>query len=193
MVDASSAELLREMNEKRKKARLLPGAIVLSVIVLLLLLADGMPAWLVVLSGALAVGFCWLASMRDELRKTTVILYDLELDVETAYARLHDVFGVLRSCSRTWHIEARGEVRDRKYHAGAGGVVKRKQVTLTSGAQPFVKANIEVPLVRIVQREEHNARLFSTPLMWALDGESDRPVSTQNGQALEVVLVRPDN
>jgi hypothetical protein len=47
MVDASSAELLREMNEKRKKARLLPGAIVLSVIVLLLLLAAGMPAWLV--------------------------------------------------------------------------------------------------------------------------------------------------
>jgi hypothetical protein len=149
MVDASSAELLREMNEKRKKARLLPGAIVLSVIVLLLLLAAGMPAWLVVLSGALAVGFCWLASMRDELRKTTVILYDLELDVEAAYARLHDVFGVLRSCSRTWHIEARGEVRDRKYHAGAGGVVKRKQVTLTSGAPPFVKANIEVPLVPV--------------------------------------------
>lgn len=87
--------------------------------------------------------------MRDELRKTTVILYDLEPDVEAAYARLHDAFGVLRLCSRTWHIEARGEVQDRKYHAGAGGVVKRKQVTLTSGAPPFVKANIEVPLVPV--------------------------------------------
>lgn len=149
MVDASSAELLREMNEKRKKARLFPWAIVLSVIVLLLLLAGGAPAWLVVLSGALAVGLGWIASVRDELRKTTVVLYDLEPEVEAAYARLHDAFGALRACARTWHIEARGEVRDRKYHAGAGGVVKRKQVHLTSSAPPFVKANVEVPLVPV--------------------------------------------
>jgi hypothetical protein len=43
MVDASSAELLREMNEKRKKVRLLPGAIALTVIGKVLLLAGGMP------------------------------------------------------------------------------------------------------------------------------------------------------
>lgn len=149
MVDASSADLLREMNEKRKKARFLPGAIILSVIVALLLVAGGVPAWLIALFGAIAVGFCWLASMKDELRKTTVILYDLEPEIEAAYSRLHDAFGVLRSCSRTWHIEARGEVRDRKYHAGASGVVKRKQVALTTGAPLFVKANIEVPLVPV--------------------------------------------
>jgi hypothetical protein len=149
MVDASSAELLREMNEKRKKIRLLPGAITLSIIVTLLLLAGRMPIWLVVLFGTLAVGLCWLASMKDELRKTTVILYDLEPEVETAYERLHEAFGALRSCSRSWHIEARGEVRDRTYHAGASGVVKRKQVALTTGAPPFVKTNVEVPLVPV--------------------------------------------
>lgn len=149
MVDASSTELLREMNEKMKKARLLPGAIVLSIIVAVLLVARGAPAWSIVLFGALAVGVCWLASMKDELRKTTVILYDLEPGVATAYARLHDAFDVLRSCSRTWHIEARGEVRDRKYHAGASGVVKRKPVALTTGAPPFVKTNIEALLVPV--------------------------------------------
>lgn len=149
MVDASSAELLREMNEKRRKVRLLPGAIALSVIGILPLLASGIPIWLVVLFVALAVGICWLASMKDELRKTTVVMYDLEPEVETAYARLHDAFGVLRSCSRIWHIEAQGEVRDRKYHAGASGVVKRKQVSLTTGAPPFVKTNVEVPLIPV--------------------------------------------
>ncbi|GIV55354.1 MAG: membrane protein [Candidatus Kapaibacterium sp.] len=149
MVDASSAELLREMNEKRKKVRLLPGAIALSIIGTLLLFAAGMPTWLIVLLGTLAIGFCWLASMKDELRKTTVILYDLEPEVESAYERLHDAFGSLRSCSRIWHIEARGEVRDRKYHAGASGVVKRKQISLTTGGPPFVKTNVEVPLVPV--------------------------------------------
>ena len=149
MVDASSADLLREMNEKRKKVRLLPGAIALSIIGIVLLLAGGMPTWLVVVVGALAIGFCWLASMKDELRKTTVVMYDLEPEVETAYARLREAFGVLRSCARSWHIEARGEVHDRKYHAGAGGVVKRRQVGLTTGAPPFVKTNVEVPLVLV--------------------------------------------
>lgn len=149
MVDASSSELLREMNEKRKKARLLPGAIVLSIIVAVLLVATGVPTWMVGLFAALAVGVCWLASLKDELRKTTVVIYALEPEVDNAYARLHDAFGVLRSCSRTWHIEARGEVRDRKYHAGASGVVKRQMVTLTAGAPPFIKANVEVPLVPV--------------------------------------------
>ena len=149
MVDASSAELLREMNEKRKKARLLPGAIVLSIIVAGVLVAADVPTWLVALFVAPAVGLCWLASLKDELRKTTVVLYDLEPEVETAFAQLHDALAVLRSCSRTWHIEARGEVRDRKYHAGASGVVKRKQVNVTTGAPPLVKANIEVPLVPV--------------------------------------------
>jgi hypothetical protein len=149
MVDASSAELLREMNEKRKKVRLLPGAIALSIIGTVLLLAGGMPTWLVVLFGALAVGFCWLVFMMDELRKTTVVFYDLEPEVETAYAKLHEAFGLIRSCSRVWHIEARGEVRDSKYHAGAKGVVKRSQVGLATGAPPFVKTNVEVPLVPV--------------------------------------------
>jgi hypothetical protein len=149
MVDASSAELLREMNEKRKKGRLLPGAVGLSILAILLLLAGGAPPWLVLLLGVLAAGLCWLASMKDALRKTTVILYDLEPEVEAAYSKLHDAFDILRSCSRTWHIEARGEVRDSKYHAGASWAVKRKQVSLTTGAPPFVKTNVQVPLVPV--------------------------------------------
>lgn len=149
MVDASSAELLREMNEKRRKVRILPGAIALSIIGTLLLVAGSMPTWVGVLFGVLAIGFCWLVSINDEIRKTTVVLYDLEPEVETAYARLHEAFGLLRSCSRIWHIEARGEVRDRKYHAGASAVVKRRRIHLSTGAPPFVRTNVAVPLVPV--------------------------------------------
>jgi len=110
---------------------------------------SGAPGWLVASFVLVSVGVSWLASMKDALRKTTVILYDLEPDVERAYEQLHDAFGQLRSCSRTWHIEARGDVRDRKYHAGAGAVVKRKQVSLKNGEPPFVKTNVQVPLVPV--------------------------------------------
>jgi len=139
MTDAASTDLLQELNEKRKRTRILPVAIGLSVIGPLLLLGSGAPAWLVVLVVALAIGICWLVSMKDALRKTTVILYDLEPEVEQGYERLHEAFRQLRSCACTWHIEAKGEVRDSKYHAGAGAVVKRKQALLANGSPPFVK------------------------------------------------------
>lgn len=149
MVDTSSNELLNELNEKRKRARVLPVAIILSLVTLMVLLATGAPSLLVVLFTALAIAVCWWVSMKDALRKTTVILYELEPDVERAYEQFHNAFDQLRSCGRAWHIEAKGEVRDRKYHAGAGAVVKRKQAPLAKGAPPFVKTNVEAPLVPV--------------------------------------------
>src|SRR5690606_31857777 len=118
MVDGSSVELLREMNEKRKKARIFPVAVIMSVLGTLLLFAISMPIWVPVLFGVVAAGLCWLAYMKDELRKTTVIFYDLEPEIEAAYGKLHAAFGAVRSCARSWHIGARADVRDRKYHAG---------------------------------------------------------------------------
>lgn len=155
MIDASSAELLREMNEKRKKARLLPAAIAVTLIVLVLLLigaanSDSQLFLGFVVPASIAGGaFCWLASLKDELRKTTVIMYDLEPEVEAAYAKLHDAFAVLKSCSRTWHIEARAQVRDAKYHAGADSVLKRTSINPFTGSPPFVKCNVEVPLIPV--------------------------------------------
>jgi hypothetical protein len=149
MVDASSAELLRELNEKREKLRLLPIVIIFCVIALVPLLGAGAPVWIVALAIALGGAVCWFAAMKDALRKTTVILYDLDPEVERGYEHLHAAFSQLRSCARIWHIEARGEVRDRKYHAGAGAVVKRKQVSLKNGLPPFVKTNVEVPIVPV--------------------------------------------
>lgn len=150
MVDGSSAELLSELNEKRKKVRFLPLIIVLGVVALILLSSADAAPWLIALSVVVFVGLCWIASMQDALRKTTVIFYNLEPDVERVYQSLHDAFGQLRSCGRAWHIEARGDVRDRKYHAGAGAVVKRKQLVLKTGQQPpLVKTNVEVPLIPV--------------------------------------------
>lgn len=149
MVDVSSSELLWELNEKRKKTRLLPVAITLSAILLVLAFVGGLPNWLVVLFAGVSVAVCWLVSAKDALRKTTVIFYDLEPEVERAYQLLHGAFGQLRSCARTWHIQARADVRDRKYHAGAGAVVRRKQVSLRNGEPPFVKTNLEIPLIPV--------------------------------------------
>jgi hypothetical protein len=153
MVDASSAELLLEMNEKRKKPRLLPATIVVTLIVLVLLLLGAANAgselllWVVLPVGVLGGVLCLLAAFKDELRKTTVIMYDLEPEAEAAYAKLHDAFTVLKSCCRAWHIEAQAQVRNAKYHAGAGSVLRRTSINVSVGAPPFVKCNVDAPLI----------------------------------------------
>jgi hypothetical protein len=146
MVDASSAELLQELKEKRQRPRLVPVAITLSAIVLIVAILGDMPISLIVLCAAIAGGATWLASVEDTLRKTTVIFYDLEPEMQRAFQELHDTVGLLLSCGRIWHIEAQGDVTDRKYHAGAGSLMRRSEIALRTGDPPFVKTNVEIPL-----------------------------------------------
>ena len=75
------------------------------------------------------------------------LFYDLETDSQHDYQALHDAFDVLRSSRRSWHIEAQGDAADRKRHAGATSLVRRKEVSLVKSSPPFVKTNIEVPAI----------------------------------------------
>jgi hypothetical protein len=149
MVDGSSAVLLRELNEKRKRPRLLPVVVLCGVFTILVLFANQVPLGMAWASIAGIVLLSWLSARYDTLRKTTVILYELDSDVEAAYQTLHDAFDRLRECGRVWHMEATAAVRDPKYHAGASNLVRRKAVTLKKTDPPYVKTNIEVPLVPV--------------------------------------------
>jgi hypothetical protein len=149
MVDGSSTELLRELNEKRKTVRLMPPVAALAAVVVLLMLAWTVPPWVIGLFVGVSVALCWWLWRADEVRKTTVIFYNLQPDVERAYQQLHDAFGELRSCCLAWHVQATGVVTDRKYHAGAGAVVSRKEAALKSGQPPFVKTNVEMPMIPV--------------------------------------------
>jgi hypothetical protein len=146
MADSTAADLLAELNTKRKRVRLWPvSAAVFGVVVLLL--ASRVPHWgtaLVLLAGIALTAFAYL---RDEFRKTTVIFYELESHAVTAYQCLHDAFDALCTSAAIWHVGAEGRVRDSKYHAGASTVVRRQTIRLKKGSLPFVKINVEVPTV----------------------------------------------
>jgi tetratricopeptide (TPR) repeat protein len=90
-----------------------------------------------------------LARYRDVIAKSVVILYDLQDEAREAYSYMHDAFEQLAACSNTWHIEAAGKVNDSKNHAGAAGVVSRKDISLSVGKLPFIKTNIEVPKIPV--------------------------------------------
>ena len=147
MADGSSADLLKELNEKRQRPRLLPFAAIGGAIVVVWLVAAAAPGWAVAAALLACVAGCWLAATRDTLRRTTVIMYDLEPDVAKAYEAIHAALEDLKGCGRVWHVQAKADVLDAKYHAGASNLIKRSAVSVTIGQPALVKTNIDVPLL----------------------------------------------
>jgi Protein of unknown function (DUF4236) len=148
MADGSSADLLKELNEKRQRLRLLPFAVSGAAVVIMSLITAAAPSWAVVAALLACVAGCWLAATRDTMRRTTVMMYDLEPDVAKAYEAIHSAFQDLKGCGRVWHVEAKADVLDGKYHAGAGNIIKRSVVSVTIGQPALVKTNIDVPLLQ---------------------------------------------
>ena len=143
MADSSSAELLQELDEKKKKMRIGPVFAAVALVAALGLLVSGVDP---VIQGGVDV--CWLAATyfafrRDTLAKTVVLFYAFDQPLECAYEALHKAAGDLANCVGCWHIAASGAVYDRKYHAGASAVVDRKATAIRRAAPAFLKTNIE--------------------------------------------------
>ncbi len=149
MTDSSSAELLTELNSKRKKWRIWPATAIISILTVVIAASNNLPIWLTILILVFLLGLTIFAYYRDQLAKSTVLFYKLDSAPEKDYQSFHSAFDELKSCNKIWHIEAQGDVTDRKYHAGASTLIKRKLISLTKGQPPFVKTNISVPTIPV--------------------------------------------
>lgn len=149
MVDSSSSDLVAEMNEKRKKIRMWPIVALSGLVFAFITFHYYKPLTPAIVVVTIAVLLTIFASIKDNLRKTTVLLFELEPEIETLYQRLHDVFDKIASCSKVWHVEAEGAVKDKKRNAGATSVIKRTSISLGKGNPPFVKTNISVSFIPV--------------------------------------------
>lgn len=125
MTDSSGAELLGELDRKRKKIRLTPVVGALSAVVVLFVLGSGSPPWLPAAAVPGVITCVWFAKVRDDLTKTVVLFYELDDDAAKNYERLHEGFDQLQGCGGKWRIDARGATTDQKHDAGATSLVKR--------------------------------------------------------------------
>lgn len=149
MVDSSSADLVTEMNDKRKKFRIWPFIAVLGAILTFIAFKNSETPTIALVIAVLTVALAVLASIKDGLRKTTVLFFELDPEIEALYQKLHDSFGQLSSSSSKWHVEAEGAVKDRKRNAGATSVIKRTLISLGIGNPPYVKTNVTVPSIPV--------------------------------------------
>ena len=152
IVDSSSRDLLDEMNAKQARWRLWPWVGVLGILVVFLGLRNG---WSIgTMWGALILGsvLTIASAVRDTMAKTVVLFYDFDAEMEEAYEALHSSGQQVSAADAAWHIEAEGAVHDRKYHAGASNLVRRKKTTIARSSPPYVKTNIET-ISRVVGRQ----------------------------------------
>jgi hypothetical protein len=146
---------LNELNIKRKKHRLWPGVIAVFAILLIFLIYKNAPVWsllVCIIVGAIAT---ILVSIRDQMAKTVVMFYDFDEAMERAYEKLHQAAFNLAQCNKIWHIEAQGDVIDRKYHAGASKLVQRKTTTIQRSQPPYVKTNIDTIAISVGRQTLH--------------------------------------
>lgn len=148
--DTDSADLVEEINTKRRKFAVWYWPVVLiAALWLTVLRADGDPNMVVVgvlamLSAVVAIGCFWLY-LWDEARRSTVLFYDFDDIAAQTYEHVLSAFEGLRSCRAAWRILASGRVLDGRYNAGAGETLKRKTASLGTGGVKHVKCNIDVP------------------------------------------------
>lgn len=155
IVDSSSQALLDELNAKKQKWRLWPGIAALSVAAFLIAAANQAPNWALVVLAILGGGGIVVAHLKDQLRKTVVLMYELDEPMEQALEALHAGASALASVSAAWHVASHARVFDQKYHAGAGTVVDRKLTRFIKAPPPFVETNIQTFAVTVGAQTLH--------------------------------------
>jgi hypothetical protein len=147
MQDNSSSDLLKELRGKAQRPAYWKFSAVASVLAVWLC-AQSSTALLMWLVGVAGLGLTIYIDIRDTVAKTAVLCYQLDEPNEKAFDSLHNAFAGVSSCSKAWRIDAKGAVKDSKYHAGASALVTRKGASFGRGLPPMMKCNIEVPFVK---------------------------------------------
>jgi hypothetical protein len=153
MIDSSSKELLEEINRKQKKIRIFPISIIVGIIAFFIILGTSLSIWSKVILYIFLIGGIGFSYYWDVMKKSVVILFDMEEPANSLYKKLHDSFKELLQCKGTWHIEASVRNRDKKYHGGADECVRRKETKLSIDSLPFIKTNVEVPQVSVGKQQ----------------------------------------
>lgn len=147
MQDNSSSELLKELRGKAQRPSYWKFSAVATMIAMWFGSQSAM-LFLVWIIGVAGVALTIYISVRDTVAKTAVLCYQLEEPNEKAFDSLHNAFAGFSGCSKAWRIDAKGAVKDSKYHAGASALVTRKGASFGRGLPPKMKCNIEVPFVK---------------------------------------------
>lgn len=140
MTDTNADEILREITKNHKKISFWP-----------IVSAAGFAGAYFLHPGLLIAGIVGGLVMAyfDNLRKRTVLFFDLEGAGETTFRRLTEAFDAVGDCTKIWHVEAEGDVENWKHQAGADKIIRRKSISLKYSVPHSVRTNVSVPAIPV--------------------------------------------
>lgn len=136
LADASSSELISQLNEAARHVSLLPLVILL---------------WMPVVTIPLAI----LLHARDKARRTVVAFYEVDGPAAARFQALVDCFSAVQQCAAHWHVTAQGAVvttRQHKVNAGASSLMRRDRGRSDLAGPPVLASNITVPSLHASKR-----------------------------------------
>ncbi len=145
MTDTNSTDLLAEIEQKRRRLVWWPIVAILSFILAMVILGSGVSPWqllplIVLLMIGVALIYQW-----DQLKKSVVLMYDLDGAMLDSFQRLFESIESLSRCGAVWHVSGKSDVYDPRYHAGAGALLNRRRISIGFRSPPYVKTNVSVP------------------------------------------------
>jgi hypothetical protein len=151
VASSSPDSLIQEINKKLGIIAIWPWLAALAALSVLLAIAQSEGSLLTSIAwGTPALALCTLATgvyFWDTARRSTVLFYEMDPPAEAAFTAVVDRVIHMANSGGKWRIDAAGRVLDRKYHAGASDLVKRRPLALGIGPVKHVKCNLDVPYV----------------------------------------------
>lgn len=166
LVEASSVELLNQINATATQTRFAPLAVLTTIVVSFLVFIifpavaavipaitnnkDLMAAIFVI---AFVVSFIvfivglflsWKIHKGDQLKRTTPLFYELEQDALNKFNAIQQACEALSRSARIWRIQTQQPTWDQKRNAGATSLITRHSVHVRHQLPPYIATNVDV-------------------------------------------------
>ncbi|MBT1536874.1 DUF4236 domain-containing protein [Ralstonia solanacearum] len=158
LVDTTSADVLAQIERKKRIPNYWKVVALASIILFFTAMNEGVQDVALTLLAILLAVVVMAAFYFNKVSKTIIFFYDLEEPARSAYEALTTAFEPVFQARKKWRINSKGDVLNRKYHAGAGQIISRSALATTERGASFIKTNIPVPSL-----EGKNLQLYFYP------------------------------
>lgn len=129
--DSSSAELIEEIKNNKSKVTLKWFSLLFLFNIYLFILSFIIFAYL------------------DYKRKTTIIFYDIDEEMESRLQQFYNSFDEITNCKRKWYILSENYNVNPKYNSGVSSLVNRKAIAITNKVPRYIKTNVKIPCIPV--------------------------------------------